>query len=461
MKLSFNTLVMIFAVVVAVACATWIVPGGEYTREVRNGRTLVVAGSYRAVAHEAQGPGAVLVAPLKGFTQAAGIIAFLFVIGGAFTIIQDTGAVAVSVQHLAHTFARKPHLQQFFIPVTMTLFSLGGAVFGMAESAMPFVLVFIPLALSLGYDSITGMSIPFLGAAAGFAGAMLNPFTVGIAQSIAELPLYSGIGFRVAVWVVSTASMIAFVAWHAARVRNDPARSPVYELDQARRAEMRIDRTEAAAFSRRHRLVLGLFGAAMIFLVYGVLAFGWFINEIGALFLGTGIACGLAGGLSSGQITESFKKGAQGMVGVALIIGCARAILVVANDGKILDATLNSLSGLIAHVHPVVAAQAMFVTQCVINFFVHSGSGQAALTMPIMAPLADAVGITRQTAVLAFQFGEGWINPILPTSGVTMGVLGMAQIPWEKWFRWMLPLQIYFFAVAVALLALAVLINYQ
>jgi len=461
MRFSFNTLVMIYAVVVLVAVATWVVPGGEYTREIKNGRTLVVAGSYQAVAHQPQGFGAILVAPIKGFAQAAGIIAFLFVIGGAFMTIQDTGAIGVSVQHLAHTFAQQPHLQKFFIPVTMILFSLGGAVFGMAESAMPFVLIFIPLALSLGYDSITGMSIPFLGAAAGFAGAMLNPFTVGIAQGISELTLYSGIEFRMVVWVISTASMIAFVMWHAGRVRKDPRRSPVYELDQSRRAQMHIDGTDAAAFTVRHRLVLALFGAAMIFLVYGVLAFGWFINQIGALFLGVAIGCGLAGGLTAGQITDSFKKGAQSMVGVALIIACARAILVVASDGKILDAMLFGLSGLIAHVHPIVAAQAMFVTQCVINFFVHSGSGQAALTMPIMAPLADAVGITRQTAVLAFQFGEGWINPILPTSGVTMGVLGMAQIPWEKWFRWMLPLQIYFFALAMALLAIAVLIHYQ
>ena len=461
MKLSLNTLVMIYAVVVAVACTTWIISGGEYKREVRNGRTLVVPGSYSAVTNEPQGVGAVLAAPIKGFIQAANIIAFLFVIGGAFMVIQDTGAIGVSVQHLAHTFARKPHLQKYFIPVTMTLFSIGGAIFGMAESAMPFVLIFIPLALSLGYDSVTGASIPFLGAAAGFAGAVLNPFTVGIAQSISELKLYSGFEYRLVIWVISTVSMVSFVMWRASRVRKNPRLSPLYELDQVRRANLHIDSTETSNFTWNHKLVLTVFGGAMLFLIYGVLAFGWFITEIGALFLGTGIACGFAGRLKLGEMAESFKKGAQGMIGVALIIGCARAILVIANDGKILDVMLYNLSGLVANVHPIFAAQAMFVTQCIINFFVHSGSGQAALTMPIMAPLADAVGITRQTAVLAFQFGEGWINPILPTSGVTMGVLGMAQIPWEKWFRWMLPLQVYFFFVALILLAVAYSINYQ
>ncbi len=461
MNTSFNTLVMIFAVVVLVALATWIVQGGEYTREVRNGKTLVIPGSYTPLPSQPQGLGALLVSPVKGFIQAAQIIAFLFIIGGAFMVIQETGAIAVSVQHLAHTFSRKPHLQKFFIPVTMTLFSVAGAVFGMAESGMPFVLVFIPLALSLGYDSITGTSIPFLGAAAGFAGAILNPFTVGIAQSISELELYSGLEYRLVIWVISTAVMITFVMWHAQRVRRDPRLSPVFELDQSRRATLHLDNSTPAVFTRAHRLVLLAFGAAMVFLVYGVLAYGWYINEIAALFLGVGLLCGVLGKLTATQITDSLKKGAQGMVGVALIIACARAILVVANDGRILDAMLYSLSGLVEGTHPIIAAQAMFVTQCIINFFVHSGSGQAALTMPIMAPLADAVGITRQTAVLAFQFGEGWINPILPTSGVTMGVLGMAQISWEKWFRWMLPIQAVFFALAFVLLAIAVVINYQ
>jgi uncharacterized ion transporter superfamily protein YfcC len=235
----------------------------------------------------------------------------------------------------------------------------------------------------------------------------------------------------------------------------------VFDLDQTRRSALHIDTGVRAEFTSRHILVLVIFGLAMIFLVVGVLHFGWFITEISALFLGVGIACGVAGRLTLQEMTDSFREGARSMIGVALIIGCARGILVIAEDGKILDAMLYSLSSLITDAHPILAAQAMFVTQCIINFFVHSGSGQAALTMPIMTPLADAVGITRQTAVLAFQFGEGWINPILPTSGVTMGVLGMAQIPWEKWFRWMLPVQIYFVFVALALLTTAVVIHYQ
>jgi uncharacterized ion transporter superfamily protein YfcC len=463
MKKSFsmNTLVMILGVVVLVAVATWIVPGGTYTRAVKDGRTLVVPGSFTNVQSEPQGIGGVLTAPLKGFIQAAQIIGFLFIIGGAFAIVQKTGAVAVSVRRLGMTFAERPHLQKYFIPVTMTIFSLAGSIFGMCEETMPFVLIFIPLALSLGYDSLVGTAIPFLGAAAGFAGATLNPFTVGIAQGIAEVPMYSGLEYRMVIWVISTASMITFVMLHASRVRKDPQRSPVYDLDQERKHSMHLDLNGDARFSLRQKLVLGAFLFSFVLLVYGILKYEWFITEIGGLFFGLGIACGLFGGLSLDEMTESFKEGARDMMGVALIIGCARALLVVATDGRILDTLLYSLASIISDLHPIMAAQVMFITHGIINFFVHSGSGQAALTMPVMAPLADIVGVSRQTAVLAFQFGDGWINPILPTSGVTMGVLGLAGISWDRWIRWMLPAQVYFFVLALLLLIPPFLFGYH
>jgi uncharacterized ion transporter superfamily protein YfcC len=462
MKGQFNTLVMIFAVVAAVAAVTWFVPGGEYVREVKDGRTLVVPDSFRFVESRPQGIGEILMAPVQGFVEAAQIIAFLFVIGGSFKVLEKTGAVTVSIQSLAATFARKPHLQKYFIPVTMTVFSIGGAVFGMCEETMPFVLVFIPLALSLGYDSLVGTAIPFLGAAAGFAGSVFNPFTVGIAQGIAELPLYSGMEYRMVIWVISTVCMIAFVMRHAARVKRDPASSPVHAFDLERlRAGLDAGTLEEASLTARHKVLLGAVVATVALLVFGILEFKWYIPEIAGLFFGLGLLAGPIGGLSLSRSADAFKEGARDMVGVALIIGCARAILVVATDGKVLDVMLHGIASVIKDFHPIVASQAMFVAQGIINFFVHSGSGQAALTMPVMAPLADVVGISRQTAVLAFQFGEGWINPILPTSGVTMGVLGLAGIPWEKWFRWMLPAQIFFLLLALLLMIPPYLFNYQ
>ena len=458
---AFNTLVMIYGVVVLVAIATWIVPGGEYQRESQEGRTLVVPGSFTYAPSEPQGLGAIFTAPIKGFMQAAHIIVFVFIIGGAFAVVQKTGAIAVSVQRVAYTFANKPHLQKFFIPVTMTFFSVGGTVFGMSEETMPFVLIFIPLAISLGYDSLVGTAIPFLGAAAGFAGATLNPFTVGIAQGIAELPLYSGLEYRIVIWVISTVAMITFVMLYGAKIRKDPSRSLVADLDQQRKHSFRLDAGGEVRFTMRQKTVLVVFVLTILVLVFGILEFKWFITEIAGLFLALGIVSGILGGLKAEEITESFKAGARDMMGVAFIIGLARALLVIANDGKVMDTLLFGLASIISELHPILAAQVMFVAHGIINFFVHSGSGQAALTMPIMAPLADVVGVSRQTAVLAFQFGDGWINPILPTSGVTMGVLGLAGLPWERWFKWMLPAQIFFFILALLLLIPPFFFNYR
>jgi len=363
------------------------------------------------------------------------------VVGGAFAIIQKTGAISVFIHNLALKFGSSKTLRVLLIPVTMTIFSLGGAIFGMCEETMPFVLIFVPLALSLGYDTIVGVSIPFVGAASGFAGAFFNPFTVGIAQGIAGLPLYSGIGYRMIIWVIGTAIAIIIVMRYASRVLKNPKISPSYEQDLMKKDDLKLQDIpeEKVVISKKHKFVLYLFLLGMLLLVFGILKFKWYINEIAGLFLALGILSGVLGRLKSKEIAEAFVSGAKDMINAVLIIGCARAILVVAMDGKILDTMLFYMARSISGFHPIISSQMMFICQCVINFFVHSGTAQAALTMPIMAPLGDLVGITRQTSVFAFQLAE-YINPVLPTSGVTMGVLGLAKLSWEKWAKWLIPL---------------------
>jgi uncharacterized ion transporter superfamily protein YfcC len=305
----------------------------------------------------------------------------------------------------------------------------------MSEEVIPFVIIFIPLARRLGYDSIVGVAIPFLGAAAGFAAAFFNPFTVGIAQSIAGIPLYSGLGYRLLTWVIGTAVMIAYVMWHARRVKRTRSSAPsATSTASGGRGRARRRRWDA-----RHVATLALFVVAMVLLVVGVLMWKWYIDQIAVLFLGMGIVLGFAGGLGPSRVARTFVTGAKDMVGVVFIVACARALLVIAQDARILDTMLYAASSTLSLLPRAVIAQVMFLIQCVINFFIHSGTAQAALTMPIMAPLADLVGITRQTAVYAYQLCE-FINPILPTSAVTMGVLGAGKIPWERWARWFLPL---------------------
>ncbi len=440
-----HTLILIYIMVVLTVVATWIIPGGEYKRVEKKiaDRTVTVPvpGSYQRADNRPQGLSGLFVSPAKGFAEAAGIIIIVFICGGAIAVIQKTGALSTVIHNLSLKFGRSKALQALFIPVVMIIFSLGGGIWGMCEETMPFILIFVPLALSLGYDTIVGVALPFVGAAAGFAGAFFNPFTVGLAQGIAGLPLYSALGYRLAVWAGGTAIAIAVVMRYAARVRRDPTISPTYEEDAEKRAKLKIGGPviEKLRLTAAHRMVLAVFALGIGVMVWGILFKQWFIYEIGGVFLAMGIFSGITGRLKGDEIGQAFVEGAKDMVNAALIIGTARAILLVAQDGRIMDTILAGLAGAISHFNPVISAQIMFVSQCVINFFVHSGTAQAALTIPIMAPLGDLVGITRQTAVMAFQLAE-YINPVLPTSGVTMGVLGLAGLRWEKWAKWMIPL---------------------
>ncbi|MDD3559445.1 MAG: Na+/H+ antiporter NhaC family protein [Melioribacteraceae bacterium] len=449
-----NTFVIIFSLMLFVAILTWILPAGEFDRYEKDGRSLVQPNSYHVVESSEQNVDAILMAPIRGFSEAALIIGFVLIVGGVFSVIQKTKVVDASIIKLAKAHSKHKIIRILIIPIFMLVFSLGGAVFGMSEEIIPFILIFVPMAMMLGYDSVVGVAIPFVGAGVGFAGAFLNPFTVGIAQGISEVPLFSGMEYRIVVWFILTVVAVTFVQLYANKIKADPTKSPTYEHDLRKRNELNNGSfDENQSFTNRHKIVMIVFSIGMLLLVFGVLEYGWFIEEICALFLGLGLVVGVVGGLSAKEISDAMVKGAKDLIGTALIIALARGILVVASDGKIIDTILYYLSLPIADLHPILSAQAMFIVQSAINFFVPSGSGQAALTMPIMAPLGDLVGVSRQTAVLAFQFGDGFTNLIIPTSAVTMGVLTLAEIPWEKWAKWMLPLQLILIAAGLILLA--------
>ncbi|GAB2874975.1 YfcC family protein [Pseudoduganella ginsengisoli] len=449
-----NTYVLIFSILALIALASWIMPGGRYDTRLVDGRTQIDPASFRNVPSVPQGLDALLMAPIKGFAEAAPIIAFVLVVGGAFGVLQKTGAIEAMIHAVARKHATSPLARALFLPLFITLFSLGGATFGMNEEAIPFVLIFVPLALALGYDSIVGVSIPFLGSQVGFAAAFLNPFNVGVAQGIAGVPLFSGMGYRLVVWFLATALTIAFLMWYAARVRRTPEYSPTFALDQSLRAGgmAALHGQQHAVLGARHRLVLALFAVSLAVMVAGVVRYGWFVEQIAALFMAMGIAAGLAARLDGDAIADAFLHGARDLVGTAIVIALARGTVVLARDAHIIDSALHAIAPLIQSSVPAFAAQKMFAIQSVINFFIHSGTGQAALTMPVMAPLADLAGISRQTAVLAFQFGE-FTTPMIPTSGITVGVLALARIPWLTWARWMVPLQLGYAVLALALLA--------
>ncbi|MBR5609775.1 MAG: YfcC family protein [Elusimicrobiaceae bacterium] len=451
-----NTYFLIFCIMLAVTALTWVIPSGEYDRIEQDGRTIAVAGSYHAVAASPQGLGQALQAPIQGFHQCAEIIAFILVVGALFTVIERTGAVSTVVKKVSFYFAKHPKHRIFFIPTCMFLFSLCGAVFGMEEETLIFIPIFIPLALSLGYDTLVGMAIPFIGAFTGFSSAFVNPFTVGIAQTIAQLPMYSGWQYRVLVWFIFTSVIAAFFTWYGEKIRKHPSKSLTCKMDVVRRAELNIVNDvvvdESFRLTRAHKLVLLAFLIGMGVLFYGIIKYQWYMTEIAAVFLGVTIAAAYFGKLKLDQTTDAILAGAQSMIGVCILMALARSIVIIATQGHILDTVLHAMTQSLGSLHPILASQAMFFVQTILNFFIASGSGQAVLTMPIMIPLGDLVHVSRQTVILAYQFGEGWGNPIIPTAPVTMGALALAGISYGAWVKWFIKLEVILITLSLLLL---------
>ncbi|ABR46886.1 C4-dicarboxylate anaerobic carrier [Alkaliphilus metalliredigens QYMF] len=452
-----HTYVLLFFVIVVAVVMTYIVPAGQFDRaeDPDTGRIFVVTDSFEYVEQSPVSPFGLFQAIPKGMVQASMIIFFVLMIGGAFGIIQSTGTIDAGIGTVVKTMAGR---EKLIIPIVMFIFSLAGAMLGIAEEVLPFYPIMIALAIALGFDSITGTAMILLGAGAGFAGAFANPFTVGIAQGISGLPLFSGLAFRIVAYVLILGSSIIYVYRYATKIQGNPELSATREEDQNR--SYQLDLNDLQEMTGKHKAVMAVLGVGMILLALGVGLWGFYINELTALFLVMGITAGLVGGLSMNGIAEEFIKGAQDLVYGALIIGLATSIMVVMQEGNILDTVIYSLANLVQGLPTVLSAIGMFFVQTLINIFVPSGSGQAAVSMPIMAPMADVVGITRQTAVLAFQFGDGFTNVISPTSGYFMAALAIGGIRWEKWAKWMFPLFLIWSAIGIVLISIAVLIDY-
>lgn len=454
-----HTLVIISAIILLVAVATYLVPGGAYEKIVNEaGKTVVVDGSFKYVESKPQGVFDVLQAPIQGIIEGAEIIAFLFIVGGAFNIITKTKAIDFGIMRIVNIFKGK---EIFIIPIIFFMFSLGGAVFGMTEEAIPFIAMMIPLTLVLGYDSIVAVAITYLACNTGFAAAMLNPFNVGIAQSIAEIPMYSGIEYRTLIWLVSTLVAIGFIMIYANKIKKNPKLSPVYESDQKKRQNLTDFESQDDQFLLSHKIILLLIALCMGTIVWGVLAKGFWIPQIAAVFLVTGLLAGIVGKLSLDEMADAFILGAKDMIGAAIMLGFARSIVILAENAGIIDTILFHLAQVLGSISGMLASYLMLPVQMFINFFISSGSGQAALTMPILAPLGDLIGISRQLTVLIFQLGDGFSNAMFPTSGILIACIGVAGIPYAKWLKWILPLQGVLFALGIAFITIAQVIGWS
>ncbi|QQE75392.1 YfcC family protein [Brevibacillus composti] len=452
--LEINVFVLLFAVLAISVILTYVIPAGEYARVDVNGRSVVDAQSFQFTESSPVKPLGLVNSVHTGMEEASGIIFFVLIIGGTFGILTATGAIEALIVTLSKKLQNQ---EKWLIPIMMFFFAMGGSLMGMAEETIPYIAIMIPLAIALGFDAITGAAIVLVGASVGFTSAVMNPFTIGVAQGLAELPTFSGAAYRIGIFVVMYIASVAFVYRYAMKVKRDRGYGFFGNFEGKNATEMF---SGDAVLTTRHKVILSFFALNFCVLAYGVIKYGWYITEIAGLFLLLGIIIGIAGKLPANTVVDSFIKGAAGVLAGALVIGVARAIVVVLNDGHILDTILYYAAALINEIPPALTAFGMLVLQTIISFIVPSGSGMAALTMPIMTPLADLVGVTRQTAVLAYQFGDGISNIFVPTSGYFMAGLAIAGIPWVRWMKWILPLLAIHYAIATAAVIIAQLIGY-
>ncbi|MFQ5747641.1 MAG: YfcC family protein [Gemmatimonadota bacterium] len=451
-----HTLVLLFGMIVLAFVLTRILPQGRFERfENEHGREQVVPGSFHPVeGAERLGPTAILTAVPEGFEAAGEIIFFVFIIGGAFGVFRATGAADAAIGAALDRLGRRPGL---LIAGGILLFALGSSTIGMAEEYLPFVPMLVALIIALELDAVTAVGVMCVGYSVGYGAALINPFTVFIAQDIAGLPQGSGLGLRIVLLALFYVVGFHHVWRYARRVKADPARSLVADVEP----DPALAGREHPAMTGRHKLVLAAVVATIGVLIYGLKARGWYLIEMGALFLALAIAIGILGRMSPDRTAKEFSIGAAELTTTALLIGFARAIQVVLDRGLVVDTIIAGMAQPLQSLPSSLAAAGMFAVQSVFNFFVPSGSGQAYVTMPIMAPLADLVGVTRQVAVLAYQFGDGFTNILVPTNAVLVGILAMARVPFDRWLRFVVPFMLKVWVIGSVALAVAVWIGYR
>lgn len=447
-----DTYVILFAVLLFAVIATYLVPAGSFEREEVDGVSRVVADTFAYTQSNPAGIMDIFLSLQQGMVDSAAIIFLVLFAGGMFEVVERSGAIKAG---LLAAIDRTQGKEFLLIAVVSTLFALGGAVGAVANSVIPFVAIGVMIARALRLDPIIAVAITFGATFAGFNVGFINPYTLGIAQTIAEVPMFSGIVFRVIVFVLIVAVTIWYTWRYAKTILKDPSKSVVGILEFD--AEEMI---EKEPFTTRHRLIIGWISLGFIFLIFATIQWNWTMNHMAAWFIVLGLGAGIIAGMNYNEITLNFLEGAKNLVYGALIIGVARAILVIMEQAQILDTLVYALAQPLATFPPVFAAIGMFVANGALNFLVPSGSGQAMIAMPILTPLADMIGITRQVAVQAFQFGDGLTNSIFPTSGVLMASLAVAGVPWVKWAKWLFPLFLIWVGIALVTLTIGVWINW-
>lgn len=448
-----STTVMLFWIIVVVTIMTYVVPAGKYTYVEKGGVSMVDASSFHWVSQVPVNPFKMFVAIQEGFINGAQII-FLILFGYFWVYsIMQTGAFTGMINTLLKGKAKDSKL---FIPIVMLVFALAGSTYGEMETVYGLLPIFVALSIALGYDALVGICMSGMAVAVGFASATTNPFTIGIAHSIAELKMFSGLAYRWCIFVAFYLVAVFFVMRYASKIKKDPTKSLVYGLDYS---AFKLDVEEDTQFTTKHKVLMLGMVVTVATIVVGSLKFGWYINEMSAVFMISGIVSSLIDRKGPEGIAKDMLTSFSEMTIAMIVVGLSRVIIVIMQEGTIIDTVIHAMSSSMDGLPAWGTGIAMLVAQNILNFFIPSGSGQAAAIMPIMTPLADLQGVNRQIAVLAYQFGDGFSNLLWP-NGVCAILCGIARVPLDKWYKFFLPVFGVFFLLQCGFVILAVMMNY-
>ena len=461
---------ILFAIIVVVAILTWIVPAGQYDMTELNGKEVPVPGTYQQVENTPQGIFDIITSPAKGFADAVDVALFILIIGGFLGVVMKTGAIDAGIAEVTNRLKGK---EKMMIPVLMILFGIGGTSYGMAEETIAFYPLLIPVFVAAGYDTITAVAVILLGAGVGVLGSTVNPFATGIASGFAGVSLGQGIVLRLLILVVGMAAAIFYVMRYAEKVRKDPTKSLTYATREAdiKHFGNQQEGTTFPELTGKRKLILGLFALTFVIMIYGVIPFEdmgitaiptlwWWFTELASLFLIMSIVIGLVAGLNEKELIGGFVDGARDLLGVALIVGLSRGITVVMNAGNMTATVLNLGEQTLASTGSIAFTILTYIFYIPMSFLIPSTSGLATLSMPIMAPLGDFAGVTRDVVITAYQSASGIMNLVTPTSAVVMGGLAIGRVPYDKWLKFVGKFLVIIFiitAVALSIGALGIL----
>lgn len=447
--------VLLTGIIIVCAILTWILPAGEFDRQTNAaGTEVVVPGTYHTVDASPVGPFETLKSLYNGMLNGGGVIFFVFIAYAAIGLIISTGAFNGLVAGLLKILKGKA--RAVIIPIFILVLGCISSTIGVFEEAFPFIPIFVGIAIAMGYDALVGLGIVALGVGLGYSGAVMNPFTVGMAQDIAGIPQMSGIGFRIICHVVMIIVASTLLIRYALKIQADPTKSYVYG-DDFSHMEMDPQGIEHHSFGIREKAVLAVLALGVVVIVWGVKTKGWYFEDLSAVFLLMGIISSFIMGWGPDTIAQKMAASFTDIAVACMIIGFSRGILVVLQSGHIIDTIVYGISIPLGKFPAWIASELMLVVQTLLNFLIPSGSGQAVTSMPIMAPLADLIGVSRQVAVLAFQFGDGLSNIIWPTAMAPI-MCGIAGIKIEKWWKLIVPIFLALIVTQGILIAVATIV---